>query len=89
VKQFGGNALSAEVFPPAAQDYLADASDDTGDVARRYGTFKSVKKVSQRPEKAYQVIDLTAEFDRSRAAFSVFFDGAGRIAGVNIQPAAP
>jgi Carboxypeptidase regulatory-like domain len=28
VKQFGGNAISAEVFPPAGQDFLADAEDD-------------------------------------------------------------
>src|SRR5690349_7557480 len=28
VKQFGGNAISAEVFPPAAQDFLVDAEDD-------------------------------------------------------------
>jgi len=28
VKQFGGNAISAEVFPPAAQDFLVDANDD-------------------------------------------------------------
>ena len=32
VKQFGGNALSAEVFPPAGQDYLADTSDDMAEV---------------------------------------------------------
>jgi hypothetical protein len=30
VKQFGGNALSAEVFPPTAQNYLADGENDTG-----------------------------------------------------------
>jgi hypothetical protein len=28
VKQFGGNAISAEVFPPAGQDFLVDANDD-------------------------------------------------------------
>ena len=28
VKQFGGNAISAEVFPPAGQDYLVDVNDD-------------------------------------------------------------
>lgn len=65
---------------------LAELSQD---VSRRYGTFKSVAKVSQRQQNAYQVIDLTAEFDRSPAAFSLFFDGAGRIAGVHIEPAAP
>jgi hypothetical protein len=59
------------------------------DVSRRYGTFKSVKKVSQRQQNEYQVIDMTAEFDKSPAAFSVFFDGTGRIAGVHIEPAAP
>ena len=32
VKQFGGNALSADVFPPAGQDFLADADDDMSDV---------------------------------------------------------
>lgn len=80
-KAFDGN-MQRQLTP----DKLAVLSQD---VARRYGAFKSVKKVSQRPQKAYQVIDLTAEFDRSPAAFSVIFDGAGRIAGVHIQPAAP
>jgi hypothetical protein len=28
VKQFGGNAISADVFPPAAQDFLTDAQDE-------------------------------------------------------------
>lgn len=28
VKQFGGNAITADVFPPAVQDFLADADDD-------------------------------------------------------------
>jgi hypothetical protein len=70
-------------LPPAKLEALSQ------DVARRYGTFKSVTKVAQRPEKAYRVIDLTAAFDRSPALFSVTFDGAGRIAGVHIQPAAP
>jgi len=32
VKQFGGNAVSAEAFPPAAQDYLTDGTDDMGEV---------------------------------------------------------
>ena len=32
VKQFGGNALSADLFPPAAQGFLADAEDDISDV---------------------------------------------------------
>jgi hypothetical protein len=32
VKQFGGNALSAELLPPAAQNYLADGADDMSDV---------------------------------------------------------
>ena len=31
VKQFGGNAISAEVFPPAGQDFLADSEDDGSD----------------------------------------------------------
>jgi hypothetical protein len=31
VKQFGGNAISADVFPPAGQDFLADADDDGED----------------------------------------------------------
>jgi hypothetical protein len=31
VKQFGGNALSADVFPPAGQEFLADADDDGED----------------------------------------------------------
>ena len=31
VKQFGGNAISAAVFPPAGQDFLADAEDDGED----------------------------------------------------------
>jgi len=31
VKQFGGNAIAAEVFPPAGQDFLADAEDDGGE----------------------------------------------------------
>lgn len=59
------------------------------DVARRYGTFKSVTKITQRKQKAYQVLDLIAEYDRTPAAFSLSFDGAGRIAGVHIQPAVP
>ena len=58
-------------------------------VEQRYGTFQSVTKVAQRQEKAYQVIDLTAAYDRSPATFSVYFDGAGRVAGVHIEPAAP
>jgi hypothetical protein len=28
VKQFGGNAISAEAFPPAGQDFLTDADDN-------------------------------------------------------------
>ena len=80
-KAFDGN-MQRQLTPAK----LAELSQD---VARRYGTFKTVTKVSQRQQKAYQVIDLTAQFDRSPAAFSVFFDGAGRIAGVHIEPAAP
>lgn len=80
-KAFDGN-MQRQLTP-------AKLSELSQDVSRRYGTFKSVVKVSQRPQKAYQVIDLTAEFDRSPAAFSVVFDGAGRIAGVHIEPAAP
>jgi hypothetical protein len=80
-KAFDGNMQRQ--LPPAK---LAELSQD---VSRRYGMFKSVTKVTQRPQKAYQVIDLTAEFDRAQAAFSVTFDGAGRIAGVHIQPAIP
>ncbi len=80
-KAFDGN-MQRQLTPAK----LAELSQD---VSRRYGTFKSVTKVSQRPQKAYQVIDLTADFDRAPAAFSVVFDGAGRIAGVHIEPAAP
>ena len=80
-KAFDGNMQKQ--LPPAK---LAALSQD---VTKRYGTFKTVTKVTQRPQKAYQVIELTAEFDRSQAAFSLFFDGAGRIAGVHIQPAIP
>jgi hypothetical protein len=80
-KAFDGN-MQRQLTP----EKLASLSQD---VARRYGTFKTVTKVSQRPQKAYQVLDLTAEFDRSPAAFSLVFDGAGRIAGVHIEPAAP
>ena len=32
VKQFGGNALSAEVFPPAAQAVLEDEEDDIAEI---------------------------------------------------------
>jgi hypothetical protein len=32
VKQFGGNALSADLFPPAAQDFIAYGEDDMSDV---------------------------------------------------------
>jgi len=84
--ELAGRAFDGTMQRQLPPQKLAALSQD---VARRYGTFKSVKKVSQRPEKAYQVIDLTAEFDRSLAAFSVVFDGAGRIAGVHIEPAAP
>ena len=38
VKQFGGNALSAEVFPPAAQNYLVDGEDDMSDAAANVWT---------------------------------------------------
>ncbi|HEY3580160.1 MAG TPA: carboxypeptidase-like regulatory domain-containing protein, partial [Pyrinomonadaceae bacterium] len=36
VKQFGGNAISAEVFPPAAQDFLVDSEDDGEDFEPNY-----------------------------------------------------
>lgn len=65
---------------------LADLSQD---VSRRYGAFHSITGVSQRQQKAYQVIDVAAQFDRAPGWFSISFDGAGRIAGVNIQPVAP
>lgn len=81
-----GKAFDGTMQRQLTPGKLAELSQD---VSRRYGTFKSVTKVSQRQQKAYQVIDLVAEFDRSQAAFSVFFDGAGRIAGVHIEPAAP
>ncbi|HEY2093626.1 MAG TPA: DUF3887 domain-containing protein [Thermoanaerobaculia bacterium] len=80
-KAFDGN-MQRQLTPAK----LAELSQD---VARRYGTFKSVTKVTQRQQKAYQVIEMAAEFDRSPATFSLFFDGAGRIAGVHIEPAAP
>lgn len=38
VKQFGGNALSTEVFPAAAQNFLADAGDDMAEVDNRMWT---------------------------------------------------
>ncbi|HEX3580892.1 MAG TPA: DUF3887 domain-containing protein [Thermoanaerobaculia bacterium] len=65
---------------------LADLSQD---VARRYGAFHSITSVSQRQQNAYQVLDLAAQFERAPGWFSISFDGAGRIAGVNIQPVAP
>jgi len=43
----------------------------------------------QRPQQAYCVVDLVSAYDRSAVNFSVVFDGAGRIAGVRIEPAAP
>jgi hypothetical protein len=58
-------------------------------VEERYGALISVTKAAQRQEKAYQVIDLTAAYVRAPATFSVYFDGAGRVAGVHIQPVAP
>ena len=80
-KAFDGN-LQQQLTPGK----LAALSQD---VSRRYGTFQSVTKVSQRQQNVYRVIDLTAAFDRSPAAFSLVFDGAGRIAGVHIEPATP
>lgn len=38
VKQFGGNALSADVFPAAAQNFLADDTDDLTEVDNRLWT---------------------------------------------------
>jgi hypothetical protein len=70
-------------LPPAK---LAELNEG---VVQRYGTFQSVSRVAQHPQKAYQVIDLTVQFDRAPALFSVFFDGNGRISGVHIEPAAP
>ena len=84
--EVAGKAFDGNMQRQLTPEKLAELSQD---VAQRYGTFKSVTKVSQRRQKAYQVLDLTAEFDRSPAAFSLFFDGAGRIAGVHIEPAAP
>ena len=81
-----GRAFDGNMRRQLTPAKLAELSQD---VSRRYGTFQSVIKVAQRQQKAYQVIELTADFDRSQAAFSVFFDGAGRIAGVHIEPAAP
>jgi hypothetical protein len=81
-----GKAFDGNMQRQLAPAKLAELSQD---VARRYGTFKSVTKVAQRKQKAYQVIEMAAEFDRSPATFSLFFDGAGRIAGVHIEPAAP
>jgi hypothetical protein len=38
VKQFGGDALSAEIFPVAAQNYLVDGEDDMVDVTANVWT---------------------------------------------------
>lgn len=78
-------------FDPMMQRQLTPAklAELSQDVSRRYGMFSSVTKVSQRQQKAYQVIDVTARFERSPAVFSLSFDGAGRIAGVHIQPVVP
>ncbi len=81
-----GKAFDANMQRQLTPAKLAELRQD---VSQRYGTFKSVTKVAQRQQKAYQVIDLTADFDRTPAAFSLTFDGAGRIAGVHIQPAGP
>ena len=38
VKQFGGNAISAEVFPPVAQNFLVDGTDDMSTVENNVWT---------------------------------------------------
>jgi len=90
--------LNAKRFETAGKSFDADMQKQLTPVKlaelrlgveERYGTLISVTKAAQRQEKAYQVIDLTAAYERSPATFSVYFDGAGRIAGVRIQPAAP
>ncbi|HEX7139398.1 MAG TPA: DUF3887 domain-containing protein [Vicinamibacterales bacterium] len=84
--EVAGKGFDANMRRQLTPEKLAELSQG---VAQRYGTFKSVAKVTQRQQKAYQVIEVTADFDRSPAAFSVYFDGAGRIAGVHIEPASP
>jgi hypothetical protein len=58
-------------------------------VQEQFGAFVSVKKVVQRPQDTYRVIDLISVYERSPVTFSVVFDASGKIAGVHINPTAP
>jgi hypothetical protein len=59
------------------------------DVERVFGTFRSVTAVRQETAQAYQVIDLTASYERSPVTFRVVFDKAGSVSGLYISPLVP
>jgi hypothetical protein len=95
VKQFGGNALSAEVFPAAAQSFLAD-EDDLTEVDNRLWTRNDLSSL-EAGEIGGIVVDpngavvpgaeVTAQ-TQSGASFSASTDGEGRwvIAGLPPGP---
>ena len=45
VKAFGGNAISAEVFPPAGQDFLADSEDDAAEFEPNFWQRNDLNKL--------------------------------------------
>jgi hypothetical protein len=78
VKPF--NADMAAQLTPAGMVALSD------NVARVFGTFRSVTEVHQREDKSYKVIDLVLSYTNGPVAFRVAFDEQKRVAALQIAP---
>jgi hypothetical protein len=78
VKPF--NADMAAQLTPASMAALSE------NIARIFGTYRSVTEVHQRDDRAYKVIDLTLAYTNGPVAFSVAFDAQKRVAALQIAP---
>ena len=67
-------------LPP---ERLAELS---GNIARVFGTFRSVTEIHQGIEKPYTVIDMTLAYTNAPVTFRAAFDAGNRVVALHIQP---
>lgn len=71
--------MRAQLPPPALASLAAT-------LTQSYGAFHPVTEVHQVAEKNYRVLELTTPCDTSTLVMRVFFDAAGKVAGMKLGP---
>jgi hypothetical protein len=70
-------------LPPPALASLAAT------LTQSYGALHAVTEVHQVSEKNYRVLELTTPCDKSTLVMRVFFNAAGKVAGMKLGPPKP